>query len=74
MTRKAKNTVTYEILRKDAKWMAEFIAMMADDTVNGVFSQYTIGVPEHKRLRELAKMLHGATRIVIHDTDQLPED
>jgi len=72
MTRRPK--ITYEMLRKDAVWMAEFIAIMADEAVEGRVSAYDLSVLDHKALQSFAKMLRGSTHIVIHDADQLPED
>lgn len=70
MTRKAKNKVTYELLRADAVRASDLLAVAAEDA-------YALGdlTPVQRTLVvSLAKMLKGATHIVIHDADQLPED
>lgn len=70
MTRKAKNKVTYEMLRADAIRASDLLAAAAE-------AAYTAGdlTPVQRTLIvSLARMLKGATHIVIHDADQLPED
>lgn len=72
MTRKPK--ITYEMLRKDAAWMADFIADVADEAVEGRVSAYPLTVLDHRALLIFAKMLKGSTHIIIHDSNTLPED
>lgn len=71
---KSKRKITYEMLRKDAAWIADFIAIVADEAVEGRVSAYDLTVLDHGALRSFAAMLKGSTHIVIQDADQLPED
>jgi hypothetical protein len=70
MTRKPKNKITFELLRKDAVRAATLV----DTAANGEFEQGNIDRNTLSMLRHLALMLNGATHIVIHDADELPDD
>ena len=67
---KRKGKITYELLRKDATRAADFLE-------NAAYSDFACGdiTPETlSLLRHLATMLKGAAHIVIHDSNELPED
>ena len=67
---KSKAKVTFEMLRTDLEWVADFLDQHAShDDVNG-----EITPKERKLLRHITTMLLEATHVVIYDANQLPED
>ena len=70
MTRKSKNKITFELLRKDAVFAASLLATNMDKLIatNGLTRQ------EIALCDGVLRALRHATHVVIHDADQLPED
>jgi hypothetical protein len=67
---KPKNKITYETLRDDAVRAGDMLAAAAEKA----FATGDITSVQRAMLVGLARMLKGATHIVIHDTATLPED
>jgi hypothetical protein len=68
MKRKAK--ITCDVLRKDTVRAGDLLAAAAEDA----FACSSIDAVERSKLIWLASMLKGATHVVIHDADELPDD
>lgn len=62
--------ITYEILRKDAVYAADLLATEIETD----FARRGIDPKQRAALMTLVLMLKGATHIVIHDSNTLPED
>ena len=65
--------ITFEMLRKDATVAADLLERTAS-VLHKEFALNEIAPETLAMLRHLALMLKGATHIVIHDTNELPED
>lgn len=70
MTRKAKNKVTFELLRKDAVFAADLL--LAE--VNRLATKGGLTRQELAVCDSVARALKHATHVVVYDADQLPED
>lgn len=68
MTRRPK--ITYEMLRDDAVRAGDLLADAAEEA----YATGDLTSVQRTMLVGLARMLKGATHIVIRDADQLPED
>ena len=66
---KKQSKITYEILRKDAVYAADMLAT----EIEHEFACNEIDPKQRAALLTLVLMLKGATHIVIHDTDKLPD-
>lgn len=70
MTRKAKNKVTYELLRKDTAFAADLLL----SEVDRLASKGLLTRRELDAYYSVAHALKSATHVVVHDANQLPED